>query len=280
MSGAGGAKRRRGRRADAGADGDRVRLHKAMAQAGVGSRRRCEELVREGLVQVNGETVRELPQWVDPSRDRVTVRGTELPRSKRNVYVMLYKPKQTLTTVQDPDGRRTVADLVDHPTAPRLYPVGRLDYDTMGLVLMTNDGELANRLTHPRYGVHKTYRAIVKGDLTDEKIEQMRKGIYLAARRDGETTGAERLGAAEIEVVRREHERTIIDITLREGRNRQVRRLLAAVGCRVRKLTRQRMGPLSLKGLRVGEWRELTAGEVAALRRATRPGRDRSEASA
>ena len=191
---------------------------------------------------------------------------------------MLYKPRNTVSTVSDPDGRRTVTELVNHPSGVRLYPVGRLDYDSMGLMLMTNDGDLANAVTHPRYGIHKTYRVIVRGELTEEHIDRLQRGIFLAARESGRTVGAERVGAADIDVVRKERERTIVDITLTEGRNRQIRRLLASVGCHVKKLTRTKMGPLSLKGLAIGEWRELTKPELDALRKATRrPGNNTSQ---
>lgn len=247
-----------------------VRLHKFLAHAGVGSRRACEDLIAEGQVRVNGVVVDTLPAWVEPARDTVTVKGHAIAKAERHVYVMLYKPRNTVSTVSDPDGRRTVSELVEHPSGVRLYPVGRLDYDSMGLMLMTNDGELANAVTHPRYGVHKTYRVIVRGQLTDEHVERLQRGIYLAARESGKTVGAERVGAADITVVRKERERTIVDITLTEGRNRQIRRLLASVGCHVKKLTRTRMGPLSLKGLAIGEWRELTKPELDALRKAVK----------
>ncbi len=247
-----------------------VRLHKYLAHAGVGSRRACEELIAEGQVRVNGVVVDTLPAWVEPSDDTITVKGQPIAKTERHIYVMLYKPRNTVSTVSDPDGRRTVSELVEHPSGARLYPVGRLDYDSMGLVLMTNDGDLANAITHPRYGIHKTYRVIVRGQLTDEHIDRLQRGIYLAARESGQTVGAERVGAADIEVVRRERERTIVDITLTEGRNRQIRRLLASVGCHVKKLTRVQMGPLSLKGLAIGEWRELTKPELDALRKAVR----------
>lgn len=247
-----------------------VRLHKYLAHAGVGSRRTCEELIAEGQVRVNGVVIDTLPAWVEPADDSITVRGHAIAKTERHLYVMLYKPRNTVSTVSDPDGRRTVAELVEHPSGARLYPVGRLDYDSMGLVLMTNDGDLANAVTHPRYGIHKTYRVIVRGQLTEEHIERLQRGIYLAARESGKTVGGERVGAADITVVRKERERTIVDITLTEGRNRQIRRLLASVGCHVKKLTRVQMGPLSLKGLAIGEWRELTPQEIAALRKAVR----------
>src|SRR5690606_13551855 len=154
------------------------RLQRVMADAGVASRRACEELIARGAVEVNGEVVTELPIFVDPREDRILVEGRPLPKrggGDRNIYIMLNKPERTLTTVTDErefggegGGRRTVMDLVDHPARARLFPVGRLDYATRGLVLLTNDGELANKLTHPRYGVHKTYEAVVKGVLPDD----------------------------------------------------------------------------------------------------------------
>lgn len=254
-----------------------VRLQRWLADSGVASRRRCEELIREGQVRVNGQEVWDLPAWVVPHEDRIEVGGepVERPskpgrRTERLIYVMLYKPRYTVSTTADPDGRRTVLDLVEHPSGVRLYPVGRLDYDTMGLVLMTNDGDLANGLTHPRYGVHKTYRAIVKGLVEDDHLRSLEEGVYLAERREGRTVGAKRTAHVELEVVKRDRDRTILDITLREGRNRQVRRMLAKVGHPVKKLTRTAMGPLKLKGLRLGEWRELTRDEVRLLRMAVR----------
>ncbi|MGP1346743.1 MAG: pseudouridine synthase [Phycisphaerales bacterium] len=255
-----------------GGDDHLVRLQKVMARAGIGSRRACEVLIEAGFVTINGRTVRELPCLVDPHTDRIEVEGRLLQRPERHVYVMLYKPKQTMCTLADPGGRRTVAELVDHPSGVRLYPVGRLDFDTMGLVLMTNDGQLANRLTHPRFGVHKTYRAVVKGSLSDEDIERLEQGIYLAERREGRTVGARRTSRARLTPVKREATRTVLDIELHEGRNRQVRRMMASAGCPVRRLVRIQMGPLSLKGLQIGEWRELTPPELARLRKAARGG--------
>lgn len=254
-----------------------IRLQKAMADAGVGSRRACEELIESGEVEVNGRAVLDLPAWVDPSRDRILVRGRPLPVEERAVHVMLHKPRNVVCTMDDPEGRRTVAELVSHPAAARLFPVGRLDYDSTGLLLMTNDGELANRLTHPRYGVLKTYRATVKGEVAEEALEQLEQGIYLAERREGRTTGAQRAAHVGIRIVYRERTRTILEITLAEGRNRQVRRMLASVGHPVRKLMRIGMGPLSLKGLAIGEWRELTRAELNMLRRASDSGKSAGE---
>jgi pseudouridine synthase len=243
------------------------RLQKVLARAGVASRRACEELIEQGVVRVNGQIIDALPAWVDLAKDKVTVKGKPIEGDERKLYLMLYKPRNTVTTADDEAGRRTVLDLIDHPSGNRLYPVGRLDFDTMGLLLLTNDGELANRMTHPSFGVHKTYRAIVKGVLDEPRISAMKRGIYLADRRDGETSGAKRTGDVDIVVVRKERDRTVVDLTLREGRNREVRRLFASIGCPVKKLTRTSMGPLHLKGLRLGEWRELTSTEVAALKR-------------
>jgi pseudouridine synthase len=150
----------------------------------------------------------------------------------------------------------------------RLYPVGRLDYDTSGMVLLTNDGELTNRLTHPRFGIEKTYHAVVKGYVAEESLEKLEKGIYLAERREGRTVGAARAAHVGLKLIKRDRDRTVLELTLKEGRNRQVRRMLAAVGSPVKKLERVAMGPLKLKGLAVGEWRELTKVELQALRRA------------
>lgn len=243
-----------------------------MAEAGVASRRACEQLIEAGEVEVNGELVASLPAWVDPEHDRITVRGKAIADKERPVYVMLYKPKGTLCTMDDPEERRTVADLVDHPAVSRLYPVGRLDYDTLGLLLMTNDGALANQLTHPRYGVEKTYRAIAKGTLGEEQVNELSEGMYIADRRDGRTLGGVRTAPIKLEIVRREPGRLHLDVTLKEGRNREVRRVLAKVGLSVKKLTRVKMGPLELKGLAVGEWRELSNAERNLLKRAVRVG--------
>lgn len=260
-------------------DPAKVRLQKVMADAGIGSRRGCEELIEQGEVRVNGKGVRTLPVLVNPEVDVIEVSGQTLPLARsvrsganavgsRLVYVMLYKPRQTVTTMTDPAGRRTVADIVKHPSGARLYPVGRLDYDTMGLLLMTNDGELANRLTHPRYGVHKSYRAVVKGALSEEEVQKLERGVFLAERRDGKSVGVSRTAGALLKIAKKDTTRTILDITLSEGRNRQVRRMLAKAGCPVKKLVRMQMGPLKLKGVALGQWRELTLGEVQSLRKA------------
>jgi len=245
-----------------------VRLQKFMAEAGVASRRTAEELIGEGRVRVDGRVITDLPVWVDPAVDVVEIDGRRISGvPEKPVYVMLHKPRRCVCTVLDPEGRRTVADLVQHPSRARLYPVGRLDFETSGLVLMTNDGELANKLTHPRYGVHKTYRATVRGRLDEEAVAELEQGVYLAERKAGRTDGAKRTMPVRMRLVSRDMDRTVLELTLQEGRNRQVRRMLAQVGCPVKKLVRVKMGSLRLKGLRVGDWRDLTKVELGSLKR-------------
>lgn len=250
------------------------RLQRVLADAGIASRRACESLIAEGRVTVNGRRVTTLPAWVDPAEDRIEVDGEPVTGPQRPIYIMLNKPSRTISTVRDePDlDRRTVVSLVDHPAAPRLFPVGRLDFHTLGLILLTNDGDLANRITHPRYGLPKTYRAVVKGSLDDAGVESLERGIYLAERKEGKTRGAIRTAHVDIRIIARDRDRTTLEITLKEGRNRQVRRMLAAAGCPVKKLERIALGPLTLKGVPRGGWRELTRQEVAALKRATTAG--------
>ncbi|MGJ8637403.1 MAG: pseudouridine synthase [Phycisphaerales bacterium] len=245
------------------------RLQRVMADAGVGSRRACEALIEAGEVTVNGKIETNLPIWVDPTSDRIVVQNKVLPQSERLLYVMLNKPPRTLSAVKDEPGydRKTVTELVNHPAAARLFPVGRLDYETVGLILLTNDGELANRLTHPRYGVPKTYRVTVKGKLDEEAIQELERGIFLAQRSEGQTRGAKRTAHVEIKLIAQDRDSTVMELTLREGRNRQVRRMLAAVGFPVRKLERVAMGPVQLKGVARGAWRELTRDEIKALKK-------------
>ncbi len=246
------------------------RLQRVLADAGIDSRRGCERLIERGRVRVNGNIVTELPAWVDPAVDRIEVNGRPLPPPERHVYILLNKPVRTLTSTRDEPGadRRTVLDLVQHPAKAKLFPVGRLDYDTTGLLILTNDGELANRLTHPRYGVPKTYRALVKGRVTEEAMRALEDGVVLTDRRDGRTVGASRTNPVEWKIVHADRDKTTVELTIREGRNRQVRRMLARAGFEVKKLERTAMGPLRLKGVARGAWRELSAGEIRALRRA------------
>jgi 23S rRNA pseudouridine2605 synthase len=226
-----------------------VRLNAFLARAGVASRRRADELIREGRVRVNGAPG-ELSTVVG-RHDAVEVDG-ERVRRQRLAHVLLYKPAGVVTTARDPQGRRTVVELV--PSEPRVVPVGRLDVDTTGALLLTNDGDLAHRLAHPRYGVPKVYEAAIEGSPSREVLERLRRGVELD---DGPTAPAEvrRVGRGRIE------------LTLHEGRKHQVKRMCEAVGHPVRRLHRARYAGLDLEGLGAGEWRELTASEVAGLRR-------------
>jgi 23S rRNA pseudouridine2605 synthase len=234
-----------------------VRLQKFLSDAGVASRRRAEELILDGRVLVNDRVVDSLPAFVDPAHDIVVVNGARV-RVQPHEYYLLHKPRGVVCTNRDPAGRPRAVDLLP-PTPARLFPVGRLDEDSTGLLLMTNDGELAAQITHPRYGVPKVYRAEVAGFVEDDVPARMRAGVYLS---DG------RARAASVEVLHRGRERSLLAITLREGRNRQVRRMLARLGHPVRKLKRVQIGTLTIRGLAPGVVRRLTEGEVAALRRA------------
>lgn len=239
------------------------RLQKYLARAGVASRRHAEELIAAGRVSVNGETVRLPGTRVDPARDVVAVDGQQARPAETLTWVLLNKPAATVTTVSDPQGRRTVLDLLpDTLRAQRLFPVGRLDWDTEGLLLLTNDGDLALRLTHPRYALPKEYEAMVRGMPSHEALARLRRGVWLP----GET----RLTApAVVRVLGTREGDTLLALQIHEGRNRQVRRMFETVGHQVVWLRRVRLGPLSLGALSTGAWRLLTADEVAALRRAT-----------
>lgn len=230
-----------------------------MAHCGVASRRACEELIVAGRVQVNGRTVQELGFQVDPDRDEVRVDGRVIRPPARLCYYILHKPAGYVTTVSDPQGRPTVMSLV--PSSERVYPVGRLDLDTEGLLLLTNDGPLAHRLTHPRYGVRKVYLAQVAGLVGPETVERLRRGVVLE---DGPTA------PARVRVVGQDKESTVLELEISEGRKRQVRRMCQAVGHPVLYLKRIAFGPLRLGRLPLGACRLLTDAEVAALRRAAR----------
>jgi 23S rRNA pseudouridine2605 synthase len=228
------------------------RLQKVLARSGVGSRRVCEELIADGRVTVNGH-VAELGERVDVDHDLVEVDGAPVGIRPDLVYLLLNKPAGVVTTADDPQGRPTVIGLV--PTEPRVFPVGRLDLDTEGLLLLTNDGELAHRLTHPSFGVEKEYLAQVEGRPSRATLRRLRDGVELE---DGPTAPA-RVSATEPDVLR---------IVIHEGRNRQVRRMCEAVGHPVRRLVRVRIGPLADRRLAPGTWRPLTGDEVRALSKA------------
>ena len=243
-----------------------IRLQKALADAGVAARRDCEELVLSGAVTVNGHTVDTLPAWVDPATDRIEVYGRPIRRSEEHVYVVLFKPRGTVCTNSDPEGRARAIDLVRHPSRARLYCVGRLDIDTSGLLVLTNDGEFANRLTHPRYGVAKGYDVTLDGSLGEAEIARLEREIF---RRD--RAGSVR-GASSLKLINREADKTVVHLELCEHRNLQIRPLMLELGHPVKKLRRTSFGPLRLKGLAVGEWRDLTPKEIEILRSASRGG--------
>ena len=231
------------------------RLQKVMASAGIASRRQCEELILQGVVRVNGKIVDELPAFADPDNDNIIVSGRRLKMPNR-VYFLVNKPKGVISTSHDPQGRPSAIGLV--PTAERVFCVGRLDADTMGLLILTNDAELTNLLTHPRYKVPKTYVARVSGHLDEAAVERLKKGVWLA---EGKT------GGATVKVIHNGREEAMIEIMIRQGLNRQVRRMLARVGLSVSSLKRTRIGGLKIEGLGVGQYRPLTKGEVDTLRR-------------
>ncbi len=238
------------------------RLQKYLANCGVASRRHAEELITAGLVAVNGVMVRELGARVDPTRDEVHVRGRRVTATTRKRYLLMNKPAGVMTTTSDPHGRRTVLDLLPARWRDeRIYPVGRLDYDTEGLLLLTNDGDLALRLTHPRYALAKEYHALVEGRPAPEELQRLSAGILLA----GE---ARPTAPARAWLLRgAEGPSAWVGLELHEGRNRQARRMLEAIGHPVIQLRRVRVGPLTLGALTPGETRELSAREVEALRR-------------
>jgi 23S rRNA pseudouridine2605 synthase len=237
-----------------------VRLQKLLSMAGVASRRTAEVLIAEGRVTVNGAVVTTLGAKAVPDVDTVKVDDRRIKPAARSRYILLNKPRGYVTTRRDPEGRRTVMDLLAG-VREYVYPVGRLDYDTEGLLLLTSDGDLAARLTHPRHEVPRIYEAIVAGTPSDEAIEELRRGVFLDGRRTSEA-GVTR-GAT---VGKGREQTTKLVLTLFEGRNRQVREMCARVGHPVRTLQRVSMGPLTLRGLPVGAWRDLTPSEVAALR--------------
>lgn len=237
-----------------------VRLQKILAAAGVSSRRAAEVLMSQGRVSVNGTTVTELGTKADPGRDDIRVDGRRIGAAQAARYLLLSKPPRVVTTRSDPQGRRTVMDLL-HGVREAVYPVGRLDYDSEGLLLLTNDGDLAAQLTHPRHGVLKVYRAEVRGDVGEDAIAALARGIVL----DGERTGRAEVRRLPVAAVaRRGH--SLLEIGIREGRNRQVRRMCEAVGHPVVRLERIAIGPIRDSRLRAGQWRDLTSREVASLR--------------
>jgi 23S rRNA pseudouridine2605 synthase len=236
------------------------RLQKVLAQAGVASRRACEELIRQGRVQVNGQVVTEMGTKVDPHRDAIRVDGKPISDPAEKVYLILNKPPGYISTVHDPWGRPTVLDLI--PYEERLYPVGRLDAESEGLLLLTNDGRLTHRLTHPRYEHEKEYLTLVRGRPRDAVLSRLRRGVDLE---EGRTAPAEVNRVSRKEGLETPPDTTWLRIVIHEGRKRQIRRMCAAVGHPVQRLVRVRMGPIELGDLAVGEYRPLSAKEVRRL---------------
>ena len=234
-----------------------MRLQKYMAMCGVAARRKCEEIIASGRVAINGEVISQMGVQVE-EEDRVTLDGQLITPEARKRYILYHKPAGEVTTVSDDKGRETVMDRFAGMDV-RLYPVGRLDYDSEGLLLLTNDGELAQRLTHPSCEVDKTYLARVTGNPSGEALERLRRGVFM----EGDER---RTYPADVRVVRDESLYSDVLVTIHEGRNRQVRRMFDAVGHRVLLLRRVRFGPLELGALRRGEWRELTEDEIARLK--------------
>jgi 23S rRNA pseudouridine2605 synthase len=212
-------------------------------------------MILDGAVQVNGRVVNKLPAFVEPEKDAITVNGKKI-RAARKVYYLLNKPKGVICTNYDPQDRPKAIDLV--PTSERIFCVGRLDADSTGLIILTNDNELANRLTHPRYELSKTYVAAVNGEIQGEAVEKLKKGVWLA---EGKTA------KAVVKILRHNYRESLIEITIQQGLNRQVRRMLAKVGLSVKSLKRTRIGKLDDRGIGVGKFRTLTKAEVAYLKK-------------
>lgn len=239
------------------------RLARFLAHAGVASRRHAENLIAAGRVQVNGVTVREQGSRIHPEHDVVQVDGKVVQTTSQQIYLMLHKPTGYLCTVSDPQGRPTVLDLLPPELRKwRVYPVGRLDYDTSGLLLLTNDGDFALHLTHPHYGLEKHYEALVQGQPDHAALHALRKGVVIT-----EDNGRKyKTAPARVDSVQRSGEYTRISLTIHEGRKRQVRRMLASLGMVVVTLKRVGIGPLTLSGLPSGKWRYLTEEEIQGLR--------------
>lgn len=232
-----------------------MRLNKYIAQAGVASRRKADQLTQNGAVRVNGIVMKELGYDVQPE-DTVEVNGRVLRPAAKKIYLVLNKPKGYITTVSDEQGRPTVMDLITDVTE-RVFPVGRLDYNTTGLLILTNDGELSQRLTHPQHQVTKTYHARVTGVLSGERMNKLRNGVDI---------GGYVTAKARVEILKQSEKSTIVEIEISEGKNRQVRKMFTAVGCKVQELERVSMGEIRLGRLLQGHYRNLTAREVEYLK--------------
>lgn len=235
------------------------RLQKILSRAGVASRRAAEVLIAEGHVTVNGKVVKELGTKVDASSADIRVDGRKIKRDVEKIYVMLNKPRRVLSAVSDDRGRQTVVDLIDD-VSEKIFPIGRLDYNTEGLLLLTNDGELANALMHPSFEVNKKYVAVIKGRVDEERLDRLRIGIKLD---DGMTA------PALVNVIALDDDSSTVEITIHEGRNRQVRRMFSAIGYNIKRLRRVSFAGLTLDNLKVGEHRRLNRRELDKLQRLT-----------
>ena len=233
-----------------------MRLQKILSQAGVASRREGEGLIRAGRVSVNGEVIRDLGSKADPALDQIRVDGKPIPHPSPKIYYLLYKPREVITSLKDPERRPTIRDLIPNIKA-RVFPVGRLDYDAEGLLLLTNDGELAMKLAHPRYGVPRTYLVKVKGVLSSEEMRRLEQGVLLD---DGMSP------AMQVRPMRRLQSNSWLRVTLREGRNRVIKRTFATINHPVVRLKRIRFASLTTEGLRPGEYRPLSTEEIERLR--------------
>jgi 23S rRNA pseudouridine2605 synthase len=256
------------------------RIQKILANAGVASRRNVEQMIRQGRISVNGRLVATLPILIDPQADRVEVDGQSVKLKGADfaprIYFLLNKPPGVYSTNVAQGEQVRAIDLLPPNLPGRVYPVGRLDAASKGVLLLTNDGELTNQLTHPRYGVSKTYRAIVEGYVDARQLRVLEKGVWLPESHSGKGFKS---GRSQIKIVRRTGTMTILEIALREGRDAAVRRMLARSGHRVRDLTRIRFGPLTLEGLAPGQFRPLLPREIRKLESLCRPGRQAQQSA-
>lgn len=233
-----------------------MRLQKYMAHAGVASRRKCEEIIAEGRVKVNGEVV-DTQGYIVEEGDRVTVDGKKVRPVKRNTYILMNKPRGIVSSAKDNKDRQMVLDLLSSDIRARLYPVGRLDMDSSGLILLTDDGELTERLLHPKYEIEKTYKVTVNGLVSEEEAKELSKGVKL---KDGMTA------PGEFKIIEHRNKKTRLECTIREGRNRQIRRMFESLGYEVIQLERIAFGPLKITGLGKGDYRPLREKEIRSLK--------------
>ncbi len=232
------------------------RLQKYIARCGITSRRKAEELILQGYVKVNGLIVNELGSKIDPEQDIVEVNNKKINEKQEHIYIKLYKPEGYVTTVNDQFNRKTVLDLID--IKERIYPIGRLDYNTSGLLLLTDDGELANKLLHPKYHIYKTYEAVVKGIINEDSINKLRTGVFIE---DYKTA------PAKVKILNINRKDSIVQISIYEGKNRQVRKMFDSIGHPVIKLKRISFGDINLSELKTGQWKYLTNDEIKYLKR-------------